>query len=109
MSRILVFFIERMKISTPKQTTLKEFQVIPGVGKRVAEDLWSLGFRSVRELRGNNPEKMYKNLCMLQGQHIDRCMLYVFRCAVYYASHTQHNPQMLLWWNWTDDKMRTYT
>jgi hypothetical protein len=24
----------------------------------------------------------------------------VFRCAVYYASHTAHDPRMLKWWAW---------
>lgn len=37
---------------------------------------------------------------------MDRCMLYVFRCAVYYASSEQHDPELLKWWNWKDDKPR---
>jgi hypothetical protein len=27
-------------------------------------------------------------------------MLYVFRCAVYYASNETHEPERLKWWNW---------
>ncbi|MBC8473125.1 MAG: pathogenicity locus, partial [Planctomycetes bacterium] len=30
------------------------------------------------------------------------CMLYVLRCAVYYASNTEHDPDLLKWWNWKD-------
>jgi hypothetical protein len=29
-------------------------------------------------------------------------VLYVFRCAVYYASHEVHDPELLKWWNWKD-------
>ena len=32
----------------------------------------------------------------------DRCLLYVFRCAVYYASAQKHEPEKLKWWNWKE-------
>lgn len=80
----------------------KELQQIPGVGPSVAQDLLDLGITRVVQLRGKNPERMYEALCTLRGQHIDRCMLYVFRCAVYYASQTVHDPERLKWWNWKD-------
>lgn len=75
---------------------------MPGVGKRIAEDLWDLGFRSVEELRGQDPEALYARLCVLQGMQVDRCMLYVFRCIVYFASAKQHDPELLKWWNWKE-------
>jgi hypothetical protein len=81
---------------------LKEFQTIPGVGKSIAQDLWDMGFRSIKDLKNKNPEKLYKDFCDLKGMHIDRCMLYTFRCAVYFASHTKHEPQKLKWWYWKD-------
>ncbi len=83
---------------------LKEFQVIPGVGPNIARDLVDLGYKSVEELRGENPGTMYKKLMSLRGVHIDRCVLYVFRCAVYYASNQKHIPALLQWWNWKDSK-----
>ena len=82
--------------------SLKELQTIPGVGPAVAGDLISLGIHSVRALKGRNPESLYMRLCRQQGQPIDRCMLYVFRCAVYFASHKRHDPERLKWWNWKD-------
>ena len=85
-----------------QQAVLKEFQTIPGVGKSIAVDLWNLGFRSVQELAGQDPEEMYIRQCELQGTQVDRCLLYTFRCAVYYASHEQHDPVLLKWWNWKD-------
>jgi hypothetical protein len=75
---------------------------IPGVGPSLAADFCLLGIREVSELRGRNPELLYKQLRREVGQHVDRCVLYVFRCAVYFASETRHNPEMLKWWNWKD-------
>jgi hypothetical protein len=85
-----------------KRSVLKAFQVIPGVGLRIAEDLWNLGYRSVGGLCGEDPETMYAALCKLQGRAVDRCMLYVFRCAVYFASNEVHEPHLLKWYNWRD-------
>lgn len=81
---------------------LKELQKIPGVGPRIAEDLWQLGYKSISDLKYVNPEDLYEDLCQLQGCRVDRCMLYVFRCAVYFASNTIHDPHLLKWWNWKD-------
>jgi hypothetical protein len=92
-----------------KQTVLQEFKQIPGVGRSIAEDLWNLNFRSMQELARQDPEAMYYQLCVQQGQQVDRCMLYVFRCAVYYASNRQHDPELLKWWNWKDDKLNQRT
>jgi hypothetical protein len=75
---------------------------IPGVGTSLARDLADLGYFSVGDLRGQNPEEMYEQLCAIRGTRIDRCVLYVFRCAVYYASVDDHDPELLKWWNWKD-------
>jgi len=82
----------------------KEFQIIPGVGKSLSQDLVDLGYKKVTELKDENPETMYQNLMALRGEHIDRCVLYVFRCAVYYSSESVHKPELLKWWNWKDSK-----
>ncbi len=88
-----------------KQNVLKEFRRIPGVGKSIAEDLWNLDLRSVKDLCDRDPEELYTTLCLQQGQQVDRCMLYVFRCAIYYASHEIRDPELLKWWNWKDAKI----
>ena len=85
-----------------KQESLKDFRRIPGVGKQIAEDLWQLGFRQVSDLKGRDPEQLYLDHCELMGCKVDRCMLYVFRCAVYFASEKVHDPEKLKWWNWKD-------
>jgi hypothetical protein len=85
-----------------KQQSIRELKGIPGVGKSIAEDLWDLGIHRVSDLKGNDPEKLYVKRCVQVGVEIDRCLLYVFRCAVYYASHKRHKPELLKWWNWKD-------
>jgi hypothetical protein len=74
---------------------------IPGVGPSIAADLYLLRIRDVAELRGRSPETLYAELCREVG-HVDRCVLYVFRCAVYFASEVEHDPELLKWWNWKD-------
>jgi hypothetical protein len=82
----------------------KEFQTIPGIGNSLSQDLVDLGYRKVNDLKDADPEEMYQNLMAVRGHHIDRCVLYVFRCAVYYASNSIHEPELLKWWNWKDGK-----
>lgn len=79
-----------------------EFQKIPGVGKNLSKDFIDLGYQKINDLKGESPETMYQNLIDLRGENIDRCVLYVFRCAVYYADNTIHQPDLLKWWNWKD-------
>jgi len=85
-----------------KKESLKDFRRIPGVGKQIAEDLWQLGFRRVADLKNKDPEKLYLDHCERMGCTVDRCMLYVFRCAVYFASEKVHDPEKLKWWNWKE-------
>lgn len=75
---------------------------IPGVGKSIALDLWDLGYRKLDDLKHEDPQTMYDNFCALVNQKVDRCLLYVFRCAVYYTSNTSHDAEKLKWWNWKD-------
>jgi hypothetical protein len=90
------------KNQTKKEKVLFELRTIPGVGYSISEDLWNLGIRSVADLKKTNPETLYQKHCAQIGKPVDRCLLYVFRCAVYYASHRMHDPALLYWWNWKD-------
>jgi len=83
--------------------TSTQLESIPGVGPRTGHVLRDLGFYEVADLRGADPEKMYAGLCEQRGEHIDRCVLYVFRSAAYYASSPVHDPELLKWWNWKDE------
>ncbi len=88
--------------AAPDPLILKDFRRIPGVGKSIAVDFWNLGLRSVDDLRGRDPQDLYADMEALAGRHVDRCMLYVFRCAVYFAETPDPDPQRLKWWSWKD-------
>lgn len=75
---------------------------IPGVGPSTALALVELGIRRVKDLKGRSPERLYERLCDARGMRIDPCVLYVFRCAVYYATATKPRAELLKWWNWKD-------
>lgn len=79
-----------------------DLQTIPGVGPSIAADLRDLGYSAVAQLHGEDPEGMYARLCTRRGQRIDPCVLYVFRCAVYFATAEHHEPELLEWWSWKD-------
>ncbi len=79
-----------------------ELEQIPGIGKRIAQDLHTIGIHRTRDLEDRDPEDLYLQLCDQKGGKVDRCMLYVFRCAVYYATENPHDPERLKWWNWKD-------
>lgn len=84
------------------KAVIADLSRIPGVGSSIASDLYLLGIRQVAELRGRNAESLYRQSCEESGQEMDRCLLYVYRCAVYFASETKHDPELLKWWNWKD-------
>ena len=85
-----------------KKTTLTDLTQIPGVGKAISADLINIGINSIAELKGKDPEMLYQDLNNYEGKVQDRCVLYVFRCAVYYAEtkETDREADLLRWWNW---------
>ena len=81
---------------------IAELRRIPSVGPSLARDLLGLGILCVSDLKGADPQALYDQLCTASGQHHDRCVLYTFRCAVYFASTAKPDPEKLKWWNWKD-------
>lgn len=83
---------------------IKNLRQIPGVGKSIAQDLFELGIRSVEDLKGKTAEGLYQQSNELVGCVQDRCLLYVFRCAIYFAETPvgQQESDKLKWWHWKD-------
>jgi len=79
-----------------------DFQSLKGIGPSLAQDLIDLGYGGVSDQVGEDPQNMYDTLMDLRAEHIDRCVLYVFRCAVYQAEAARPDPDLSLWWNWKD-------
>lgn len=85
-----------------RRESLRELRTIPGIGPSLALDLYALGIRRVADLKTKDPETLYRRLERLTAAKQDRCVLYTFRCAVYFAKTKNPRPDRLLWWNWQD-------
>jgi hypothetical protein len=94
---------DRMRRKAVPPEAIRALSVIPGIGPSLAADLYLLGIRKVDSLRGRDPEALYRKLCRQVGRPVDRCVLYTFRCAVYFATEEKHDPEKLKWWNWMDE------
>lgn len=81
---------------------IKELMKIPGVGKSIARDLFNIGIKCVSDLKYKDPEALYQVSNTFTGCVQDRCLLYVFRCAVYFAETPVElqEKEKLKWWNW---------
>ena len=91
-------------MATAKEISLKELRLIPGVGKSIAHDLWNIGIKDIASLKGKDPQVLYDMSNHYAGVVQDRCLLYVFRCAVYFAETpaARQQPEKLKWWHWKD-------
>jgi replicative superfamily II helicase len=87
-----------------KSESLKDLMIIPGVGKSISNDLYNIGIRSINDLKGKDPEKLFIKSNKHAGVVQDRCLLYVFRCAVYFAETESKKlkAEKLKWWNWKE-------
>lgn len=83
-----------------KPTDSNDLRSLPSIGPNLARVLRDLGFHAPADLRGQDPERMFAELCSLRGQKIDRCVLYSFRCAVHAATSDDQDPELRKWWNW---------
>jgi hypothetical protein len=79
-----------------------ELELIPGVGENMARHLINAGYPTIESLKGQDPEEIYRKDCAYQGCRVDRCALYVYRLAVYFAENETLDPEKLKWWNWKD-------
>lgn len=75
---------------------------IPGVGENIQQHLQNIGINTIKDLKGRDPEEMFLQDCLYKGFQEDKCLLYVYRLAVYYAENQHHDPEKLKWWYWKD-------
>ncbi|GAB7141103.1 protein Cdd1 [Deferribacterales bacterium RsTz2092] len=80
-----------------------ELTKIPGIGKNMAEHLTKAGFPTIESLKGKKADDVYAADCIAQNSTLDRCVLYCYRLAVYYADHDGQLPENKLnWYDWKD-------
>lgn len=63
-----------------------ELTRMPGAGNDMAEHLTRAGYPTIESLKEKNDD-IYTADCFAQGITVDRCALYCYRLAVYYADH----------------------
>lgn len=90
-----------MKAKSAKSPLL----IIPGIGPAMVKDLHQLGVFEVTDLKGRDPEQMYQQICDISGTRLDPCVLYTYRCAVYFAKTKNPDPELLKWWNWKNRRL----
>ena len=77
---------------------------VPGIGAKKEKELIELGYPSLEALKSADPEDLYIKACLHQGDQLDKCVLYAFRCAVAYANDPSPDPGKYRWWYFCDDK-----
>ena len=82
---------------------LMAFQSIKTIGIKFAEDLISMGFYSIDELKGKDPAKLTEEFESLKGYWIDPCVEDQFRLVVYHANTTNNNK---MWWDFTEERKK---
>jgi hypothetical protein len=82
---------------------LAEFQTVPSVGIRFAEDLVFMGYYSLAELKGENGATLTDQYEQKKGYWIDPCVEDQFRLAVHYANT---NDAIKTWWNFTEERKK---
>ncbi len=84
-------------------TSARQLRELPGIGPKMEQALLKLGIAHPKDLINANPSAMYEKW-MVQNGMKERCVLYVFRCAVYCAktSADKRDPELTKWWNWKD-------
>ncbi len=86
---------------------IKELTLIPGVGKSIALDLLHIGITRIDDLKGKNAYELFDQSNEYAGCVQDKCLLYVFKCAIYFAEtpEKKRDNEKLKWWNWKDEKI----
>ena len=82
---------------------LVEFQSIPSIGVMFAQDLISMGYYSLDELKDNTGVALIDDLEQLTGTWIDPCVEDQCRLVVHYANNRDDSKK---WWDFTDERKR---
>ena len=82
---------------------LAEFQTVPSIGLKFAEDLVFLGYYSIDELKNKDGAKLTDEYELKKGFRVDPCVEDQFRLVVYFAK-TKDTTKT--WWNFTEERKK---
>lgn len=82
---------------------LAEFQAVPSIGVKFAEDLVFLGYFSLNELKDKSPAKLTDEYEQKKGYWTDPCVEDQFRLVVNFA---KTNDATKKWWDFTEQRKK---
>lgn len=82
---------------------LAEFQTVPSVGIKFAEDLVFLGYYSLNELKGKDGAKLTDEYELKKGYWTDPCVEDQFRLVVNFANTKDAKKT---WWDFTEERKK---
>jgi len=82
---------------------LAEFQSVPSIGIKFAEDLVFLGYYSLNELKNKDGAKLTDEYERKKGYWIDPCIEDQFRLVVNFANT---NDTTKTWWDFTEERKK---
>ena len=85
---------------------LAEFQTVPSVGIKFAEDLVFLGYYSLNELKQKDGAKLTDEFEQKKGYWIDPCVEDQFRLIVNFANTADTSKT---WWDFTEERKKFRT
>jgi len=91
-----------MKAPHPSEVT--NFEDIPNIGPRMAEDFRMLGVKTPADLTNKNAYTLYKKICELTGTRHDPCVLDTYMAAVDFMNGAPARP----WFSYTKERKKRY-
>lgn len=85
---------------------LAEFQTVPSVGIKFAEDLVSLGYYSLNQLKNKDGATLTDEYEQKKGYWVDPCVEDQFRLVVYFANTKDRTKT---WWDFTEERKKFRT
>ncbi|OYZ51571.1 MAG: Pathogenicity locus [Bacteroidetes bacterium 24-39-8] len=82
---------------------LAEFQTVPTIGIKFAEDLVFLGYFSLNELKNKDGAKLTDEYELKKGYWTDPCVEDQFRLVINFANT---NDQKKTWWDFTEERKK---
>jgi hypothetical protein len=112
-ANILDFATDELEVllnATPERAkeihALAEFQTIPSVGIKFAEDLVFLGYYSLSELKNKDGANLTDEYELKKGYRTDPCVEDQFRLVVNFAN-TKDTEKT--WWDFTEERKKFRT
>lgn len=107
---LLDFAVDELEVllnTTPERAkeihALAEFQTVPSIGIKFAEDLVFLGYYSLSEVKDKNGAILTDEYEKKKGYWTDPCVEDQFRLVVNFA---ETNDSTKRWWNFTEERKK---